>query len=76
MPSKTYSHICLKLKIKLNKNERREKPEHSMLFDNKTMPFKQGVRSSNLRWSTSLKTGKSLKAQCFRAFLILLQISS
>ena len=30
------------------------------------MPFKQGVRGSNPRWSTT----KTLKAQCFQGFLV------
>ena len=29
--------------------------ENAMLFNNEAMPFKQGVRSSNLRWSTKKK---------------------
>ena len=31
--------------------------ENAMRFYNETMPFKQGVRSSNLRWSTKKTDG-------------------
>ena len=41
-----------------------------MLFNNETMPFKQGVRSSNLRWSTKKKPVSSM----LTGFSALLQV--
>ena len=44
--------------------------ENAMRFYNETMPFKQGVRSSNLRWSTKKKPVSSM----LTGFSALLQV--